>query len=108
MDQTEILVTEWPDIRDSLRAFGNKRFAQLTVFMAATGFMFDGFLKQTERAPRLALTIVGIVLGVLFLVMEISAVRYWDQRAFFFGCGRAKRGSITTRALQGPARDGRR
>lgn len=79
MDESkQILLEEWKEIRESLRYFGNKRFSQLTVFIAVNGFMFDAFFKQPNRLP---LQIVGVVIGFLFLVMEYSSVKYWSAFA---------------------------
>ena len=77
MDEKQILLEEWKDIRETLRYFGNKRFAQLTVFIAASGFMIDAFLKQTSSQSRTVFPITGMLLAIAFLVLEVSAVRYW-------------------------------
>jgi hypothetical protein len=79
--ETSLLLEEWKEIRESLRYFGNKRFAQLTVFIAASGFMLDAFLSRPALWPRLALSLVGLVLAALFLLMERSSVRYWKRFA---------------------------
>ena len=81
MGETDLLIEEWKEIRESLRYFGNKRFAQLTVFIAASGFMLDGFFNRPDFRPRLAISFVGVVLGALFLLMERSSVRYWKRFA---------------------------
>ena len=73
MNQDEILLEEWKEVRTSLRHFGSKRFAQLTVFIAAAGFMFAELLKPA--APHPAVRVLGIVFPLLFLLMEISSVR---------------------------------
>jgi len=77
MEKNQILLEEWKEIRETLRYFGNKRFAQLTVFIAATGFMINAFLKQTEPLSLTVLRIMGLILSILFLIMEMSSVRYW-------------------------------
>lgn len=77
MDHEEILLEEWKEIRVTLRYFGNKRFAQLTVFIVASGFMFDTMLNRQESCFRTGLAVTGIVFALLFLMMEISSVRYW-------------------------------
>ena len=89
MDWDEILLEEWKEVRTTLRHFGSKRFAQLTVFIAAAGFMFAELLKPA--APHPAVLVVGIVLPLLFLLMELSSVRYF--RAF------ARRGKEIEREL---------
>jgi hypothetical protein len=48
IEAEQILIQEWKEIRETLRYFGNKRFAQLTVFIAANGFLLDSYLA----APR--------------------------------------------------------
>jgi hypothetical protein len=78
MDRKEILVEEWKDIRASLRYFGNKRFAQLTVFLATTGFMFKYVLEtQAIKCPVL-LAATGAALGIAFFLMERRSVQYWE------------------------------
>lgn len=79
--ETSLLLEEWKEIRETLRYFGNKRFAQLTVFIAASGFMLDAFLGRTDATTRLALSVVGVILAALFLVMELSSVAYWNRFA---------------------------
>lgn len=79
--ETSLLLEEWKEIRETLRYFGNKRFAQLTVFIAASGFMLDAFLGRTDATARIALSVVGVLFAFLFLVMEISSVRYWNRFA---------------------------
>lgn len=82
MDDTkQQLLEEWKDIRETLRYFGNKRFAQLTVFITVSGFMFDAFFKQTENSHRIALAVSGIFGSALFLIMEHSSVLYWGKFA---------------------------
>lgn len=49
----EILLAEWKDVRESLRYFGNKRFAQITVFVAANGFLFNAVYKQIRNVASL-------------------------------------------------------
>ncbi|MCP3873080.1 MAG: hypothetical protein GY699_08000 [Desulfobacteraceae bacterium] len=80
MDDKDIWVAEWQETRESLRYFGNKRFAQLTVFIAASGFLLNGFIQQAATI-RLALAFIGILLSILFFIMELSSVRYWNKFA---------------------------
>jgi hypothetical protein len=79
--EREVLVEEWKDVRENLRYFGNKRFAQLTVFIAASAFLFDAFLRQNGTPLRLVLAPLGILLTVVFLVMETSSKQYSDRFA---------------------------
>lgn len=87
----EAMLEEWKEIRESLRYFGRKRFAQLTVFIAASGFMFDHALANPQAPTTLGVGIAGIVLTVTFYVMERSAVGTWR--------GFVKRGKIIEEAL---------
>jgi hypothetical protein len=86
MDKNEFLLQEWKDIRETLRYFGNKRFAQLTVFIAATGFLASNFLKQIGLEKLnwqiiITLKFAGLVLGVSFLVMEWRSAQYIESFA---------------------------
>lgn len=74
MDEKQILIEEWKETRESLRYFGNKRFTQLTIFIAANGFMLDAFFKQPNK---FFLQIAGVVIGLLFFAMERSSVQDW-------------------------------
>jgi hypothetical protein len=81
MNKDEALLEEWKDIRETLRYFGNKRFAQLTVFIAATGYLASTFLQQISLEQLnwqiiITLKFAGIVLGVSFLVMEWRSAQY--------------------------------
>jgi hypothetical protein len=99
-NKNEILLAEWKEIRESLRSFGNKRFTQLTVFIAATSFMVNALFGQSERTLLISLRIMGIALGILFLVMERRTVKY--IRAF------AKRGLEVEKELKHPKLNERR
>jgi len=78
LDENRFLLEEWKEIRESLRYFGNKRFAQLTVFIAATGFMLKALFDQTDQRSLLVVRIIGICLSILFFVMEKRTVEYID------------------------------
>ena len=73
-----ILLEEWKDIRETIRYFGTKRFPQLTVYIAANGFMLSEFFKQSSK---LFFPIAGILIGVIFFAMEFSATKYWTAFA---------------------------
>lgn len=70
---------EWKDIRETLRYFGNKRFTQLTVFIAISGFMFNAFFNDDSFVYKKYLAWCGIVLSALFLFMEHSSNRFWRK-----------------------------
>ncbi|MDR8389574.1 hypothetical protein NC796_00405 [Aliifodinibius sp. S!AR15-10] len=78
-EKTKVLLEEWKEIRESLRYFGNKRFAQLTVFIAGSGFMFDAFFNQPDTMSNWVLPMLGFIFGVLFYLMERSSVDYWKK-----------------------------
>lgn len=71
-------------MRTTLRYLGNKRFAYLTVFMAASGFMFSAFFSPKFSGYHLHIAVVGLSLAGLFFLMEFSSVWYSE--------GFAKRG----------------
>lgn len=80
MDNKDILLAEWKEIRETLRYFGNKRFAQLTVFLAAEGATISAFLNPATTRP-LVFQSAGLLLSGLFCMMEYSSVRYWKAYA---------------------------
>jgi hypothetical protein len=81
MDDKEILLEEWKDIRETLRYFGNKRFARLTVFLAAEGAAISAFLNAGSANRGHVFQVVGLLLAALFFIMELSSVNYWRQFA---------------------------
>ena len=81
MDDKEILISEWKEVRETLRYFGNKRFAQLTVFLVAEGAAISAFLNPANPSYHRVFQTAGLLLAGLFLLMERSAVRYWKQFA---------------------------
>src|SRR5438067_357639 len=72
-DASDMLFGEWKEVRESLRYFGNKRFAQLTVFLTGSGLLFSAVLGNPAPRQR-DLCLIGLVTGVLFLFMEISSI----------------------------------
>jgi hypothetical protein len=76
-----VLLAEWRDIRKSLRAEATRGLAHLTVFIAASGLLLTGFLRQLAVADTATRTIrwllpgLGIGLAGLFLVLA------WGARA---------------------------
>jgi len=84
----QVLLEEWKDIRATLRYFGNKRFAQLTIFMAASGFMFKALVDRRQAftgGREYVLMSCGILLAMSFFVMELRFFQYWK---FFADRGR--------------------
>jgi len=81
VDDNEIRLSEWKEVRETLRYFGNKRFAQLTVFIAAEGVVMSAFFNPANAGHHLVLQVVGLFLAAVFFVMEYSSVTYWDAFA---------------------------
>ena len=80
-EEREILLTEWKAIREALLYFGNRRFAQFTVFMAISGFLFKFFHDWNATWYRLLLAEIGLVLTILFWKMEYFSVSRRDRFA---------------------------
>ncbi len=76
MDEKEALLAEWKEIRETLRYFGNKRFAQLTVFIAVTGFLVKACSDINSREWMFSL--LGFIICIVFLIMERRSVEYID------------------------------
>jgi len=80
------LLTEWKAIREALLYFGNRRFAQFTVFMVASGFSFKNFLELDNKLFFQSIIVcLGLALTILFWQMEVLSVCRRDRFA-----GRAK------------------
>ena len=77
----EILLAEWKEVRESLRYFGNKRFAQMTVFIAANALLFHAVYTGLGRLARIEAGLVGLGLAGLFLVLEYGSSRFWKRFA---------------------------
>ena len=75
------LLDEWKDIRETLRYFGNKRFAQLTVYLAINGFAIDAFFKQEQEVLKFALIGLGLVTALLFGYMEQRTNAFYKRLA---------------------------
>lgn len=85
--QQQLALEEWKAISSALQTFGAKRFAQLTVFIAATAGLVT--VLTSERSANLGniagvLRIGGVFLAVMFGIMEYSTKEYWkayEERA---------------------------
>lgn len=77
----EILLSEWKEVRESLRYFGNKRFAQMTVFLAANALFFNAVYTAHSTLGRDTAGIVGVAVAALFLVLEYDSWRRWSRFA---------------------------
>ena len=79
MTPEDIQMEEWKEIRESIRYFGTKRFTQLTVFIATTGFLCNAYLNQPSWSWIFQSG--GLAIAILFLLMERSSVQYWTKFA---------------------------
>ena len=82
VEERKLLVDEWKEVRESLRYFGNKRFNQLTVFIAGTGLALNVFIDKIDKlttGTRRIIPAFGIMLCILFVILEFSAKKYWKQ-----------------------------
>lgn len=87
MSQNKNLVDEYKEIGQNLRQYGNMRFAQLTLFLVASGYLFR--IKYEAKLPLtndqcVCTGVVGIILTLCFWLMEERAADNWfdcNQRA---------------------------
>jgi hypothetical protein len=77
---------EYKELNENMRHYANMRFAQLTVFSALEGALVSlgkGCFTLAPKAPEaygfLALSLVGLLIAVVFLVMEERAADYWHH-----------------------------
>ena len=75
-------IDEYKDVSANMRQYGNMRFAQLTLFFV----LFACFLTAlfTSEPPltcllRFVLKIGGIIITVVFWIMEERAADYWHH-----------------------------
>ena len=73
---------EYLDVSTNMRQYGNMRFAQLTLFIAVLAgllailFRFDPPLESTIRY---ILKFGGLIITIVFWVMEERSTSYWDH-----------------------------
>ena len=73
---------EYKDLSDNMRHYANMRFAQLTILIAITAGLLTLIFKSDPpltEGTNLALKIVGIVIALLFFIMEERAADYWHH-----------------------------
>ena len=76
------LVTEYTEVNNNLRQYGNLRFAQLTIFLALTGAVFTA--RFTSNPPlrsslNIALQAFGLLSTICFFFIEESSNKKWKQ-----------------------------
>lgn len=82
MTKDDMLMQEWKDVRETLRYFGTKRFAQMTVFLAASGVMLNEVLHSSHSVfGRGFIMLAGLILGILFLIIEYGSWQYFTRYA---------------------------
>lgn len=76
----DIQLEEYRQVNENLRFYGNLRFAQLTLFFVATGALLAALNQRGLLVGRLGQTGIsaaGLLVVVVFLVMEQASVKYW-------------------------------
>jgi hypothetical protein len=75
----EILLTEWRDIRASLRTLGSRRLVQITVYIVANALFLNALYTAQRTLGREAAGIIGLIVAALFLALEVDC-RRWASR----------------------------
>jgi len=72
---------EYLEVGQNMRQFGNVRFSQMTLFFALTaGLLASLFQNQTlSEFAKLSLKIGGTIFTVLFWIMDVRAMVYWNH-----------------------------
>ncbi|MBC8504228.1 MAG: hypothetical protein H8D34_05185 [Chloroflexi bacterium] len=72
---------EYLDLCETMRHFGNIRFAQMTLYLAITaGIVTTLFQSDTiSHLARISLKIGGIIVTILFWLMDARAMDYWNH-----------------------------
>jgi hypothetical protein len=73
---------EYGDVSSNLRQFMTMRFAQLTVYLALTGFLLKTLLDEsTAPTPylRTILQVGGLLTTLLFWVHQERTMAYWNH-----------------------------
>ena len=70
----------YKDLSENMRQYTNMRFAQLTIFVALTGsLVVVGFGGSLAKPNSIVLAVVGILIAVVFWVMEERAADFWHH-----------------------------
>jgi hypothetical protein len=76
----EYALEEYKDVSINMRQYGTMRFAQLTLFVAASGALLLAALKplgEVSGGRRNAVRIGGLILTVIFWILEERSTAYW-------------------------------
>lgn len=78
-DPKKYHVEEYKDVSSNLRQYANMRFAQLTLFVALSGALVSVAFKPATQvaAPRWIIRTAGIVLSLVFWLLEHRSTVYW-------------------------------
>jgi hypothetical protein len=71
---------EYKHVNDNLRHYGNMRFAQTTLLTAITAGILKAVYSEAIQLSHVRLfAILGLIVTVLFTIMELRASKYWHQ-----------------------------
>lgn len=73
---------EYKDVSSNMRQYGNMRFSQLTLFIALTAGLLTGLFTSNPPLSflvRSVLKIGGLIITVVFWIMEKRAAGYWHH-----------------------------
>jgi hypothetical protein len=72
--------TEYKEVCNNLRFYGDLRFKQLTVFLTLTGALLAWAAgKSMDNFFMWSIPILGLAATFLFYAIETSSTRYWDS-----------------------------
>lgn len=72
--------TEYKEVCNNLRFYGDLRFKQLTIYLALNAALLTWLGKQEmEGAEKFVAAMAGIFSSFLFGIIERSSNRYWDS-----------------------------
>lgn len=72
--------TEYKEVCNNLRFYGDLRFKQLTIYLVLNGGLVTALTSSSCRVvPNWVAAMVGICFSFLFWVIERSSNRYWDS-----------------------------
>lgn len=78
----DLLVTEYTEVSENMRHFGNIRFAQMTLLFAITAGIIAGLFQASIQLTTVASTLLklgGLVFTILFWAMDERAMQYWHH-----------------------------
>jgi hypothetical protein len=73
---------EYLDASNNQRAFQNLRFAQLTVFLAMSGFLVNILVNESVSLPAFGdevLKIGGLFVAIVFWIQQERTMAYWNH-----------------------------